>query len=60
MYCQLRLEEKARENVSLTRQLENALSDNRQIQEHSRERFASKVVSLQKLSGHLILFTKDI
>ncbi|XP_055897052.1 outer dense fiber protein 2-like isoform X7 [Biomphalaria glabrata] len=38
----LRLEEKARENVSLTRQLENALSDNRQIQEHSRERFASK------------------
>ncbi|KAK0045163.1 outer dense fiber protein 2-like isoform X2, partial [Biomphalaria pfeifferi] len=38
----LRLEEKARENASLTRQLENALSDNRQIQEHSRERFASK------------------
>uniref|UniRef100_A0A2C9KFW3 Outer dense fiber protein 2 n=1 Tax=Biomphalaria glabrata TaxID=6526 RepID=A0A2C9KFW3_BIOGL len=38
----LRLEEKDRENVSLTRQLENALSDNRQIQEHSRERFASK------------------
>ncbi|KAH9498966.1 Outer dense fiber protein 2 [Bulinus truncatus] len=38
----LRLEEKTRENASLTRQLENALSDNRQIQEHSRERFAAK------------------
>ncbi|CAL1546940.1 unnamed protein product [Lymnaea stagnalis] len=38
----LRMEEKNRENASLTRQLENALSDNRKIQEQSRDRFASK------------------
>ncbi|BFZ20549.1 hypothetical protein BsWGS_23585 [Bradybaena similaris] len=38
----LRLEEKVRENTSLTRQLENALSDNRRQQEQSRDRYLSK------------------
>ncbi|XP_059166432.1 outer dense fiber protein 2-like isoform X2 [Physella acuta] len=38
----LRLEEKTRENASLTRQLENALMDNRKQQEQYRDRFTSK------------------
>ncbi|CAG5119721.1 unnamed protein product [Candidula unifasciata] len=38
----LRLEEKVRENASLTRQLENALSDNHRQHDQSRDRFLSK------------------
>lgn len=40
---QLRLEEKARENASLTRQLENALSDIRRQTDQSRDKFSQKV-----------------
>uniref|UniRef100_A0A0B7A1L7 Outer dense fiber protein 2 n=2 Tax=Arion vulgaris TaxID=1028688 RepID=A0A0B7A1L7_9EUPU len=38
----MRLEEKARENASLTRQLENALTDGRKHNEQSRDRYLTK------------------
>lgn len=40
---QLRLEEKSRENASLTRQLENALSDIRRQTEQTRDKALQKV-----------------
>ena len=42
-YFQLRLEERERENASLTRQLENALTDIRRQQEQNRDKQAAKV-----------------
>lgn len=41
---QLRLEEKSRENASLTRQLENALSDIRRQTEQTRDKALQKVM----------------
>lgn len=40
---QLRLEDRERENASLTRQLENALTDIRRQQEQTRDKQAAKV-----------------
>ena len=43
IFLQLRLEERDRENASLTRQLENALTDIRRQQEQTRDKQAAKV-----------------
>ncbi len=40
---QLRLDEKSRENSSLSRQLEAALADSRRVTEQSRDKAACKV-----------------
>lgn len=45
---QLRLEEKSRENASLTRQLENALSDIRRQTEQTRDKALQKVIKKKK------------
>lgn len=45
---QLRLEEKSRENASLTRQLENALSDIRRQTEQTRDKALQKVMGKKK------------